>query len=421
MYRSSILFVPLPPARPYSYDINSLSSIAGPRACELSKEIRNNPNENNYQEYIQILYTKLGTRFQSAWSNPFNANDVIQSTTIETEILNTIWNFLSLIHRRILSLDIDKHDDLRSIRYLISDSHSCVSNFISIVTKIQHPIFNESFVKFLQSYHCYLDSIWKYSIVLFSKETKLYAKTCHLCLKEMHDCFTLTQFLHPVARPFLSSVCKSLEIILQSKIRYDAGNEFVKNHEIGKAISSFQTGIYSLSQPRTPGPSLSMIDTAISIIKNTLEMALAQARAENKRIYNQSVPREPPLLPNPCQHTQIEPNVQLLLDQTNVSFHPNLGSSAVFPQWNNVMRMKGNIKRKMNEMMSRVNLKQKCNELNEQMKMAESSDEVVANAIRHFGIVKGLQRNAIEALIQQALEFYGDMGKRLDVLAATGN
>lgn len=416
--KSSVLFVPLPRTFSQKCDFASIGRLfpgSENAVLSLSQQIRSRDVIlNSFVDYSSLLYSKLGGMLYTTWSDPFNPNNCIPSQLVETELTNCIWNQICCLEEAVLKNDCQSSDGLKNIRAIISDIHACVINFNKVIQNIRHPIFNNALGQFLTYYHEYLDAAWMMNVVEFSKKGSLLAKTISGCLAKINDCLKLIGTMNNNTGYYLQGICKSIQAYLFGKINLEIGNECIVKNEFGKAIRYFQNGINCLNNFQNNNKSnFISVETAISLLKEKLNNLFQSTKSNNSKIYQQIIPNDVPQFPPPPQKQLIEPNQSLILNDNTIQ---NVQQINNFSEWDKVISIKGKVGLRLQQMKNQYNFSNVCTELERQMFQAQSSDNIIINAMNYYGKIEGLQKQAIEVLIGQALVFYENVDERLNIL-----
>ncbi|OHT06811.1 hypothetical protein TRFO_25120 [Tritrichomonas foetus] len=325
--KTALLFVAFPPAKSDSSDpsvFQTLFHSESSNALVLSNSTKKiNPDLSSFPTYIDTLNRHRGTgQLPATWYNPFKTQIKVKSNSIESEMLSTIWNFMSALHLQLLEIDTSDNDQLKQVKPILTDIFACQKNFADISCTVDHPIFTPQLAAFVDAYGQYIADYWQLSIVLANKEN-LAPKPTQRCILDIKRCMEAARKLEETSRTYFSPVCQSIENYLCAYLQFLLGNNALKEMKFGIGIAHFSEGT-KYSQRRSENITFApQLSTANKFIRNALNSIMKTTIDQNKTSYFDSIPSSPPEAPPPQSSCRIDPNPQLLLSAPSPSPSPS--------------------------------------------------------------------------------------------------
>jgi hypothetical protein len=315
---TQLLIVPLPRSRNKcnytDQDINEAFGGSSPNVVALSKNVKaETPDEGSFREYIPMLGALMGAKVRTAYTSPFSSSETFQSEEGETEVINTLWNYIGICQKKILEYDSSNTDQLREIKVIMEDILACTDNLGAISKETSHPFFNSTLVDYMRSYNKYMVAIWQVAIIKATKNNKLFiARQALQAVECIKDAERYSRSLPDSSRTYLEPIAAATLAFYQSYVFFMYGNYNMNNSKIGLGVQCFRAGSRYINKDVRVDFSPTLAN-AITFMKRAITTSKEQAEDENRKVYYEVVKDGDPELPKPLPLQILVPTKSLLI------------------------------------------------------------------------------------------------------------
>lgn len=474
---TSFLFVPLP------FTKGQIAAQGDQQTIQLSAPTRTETaTAENFQNYIKKLVTLplLGHTFPSCWSNPFRSQESEKGDQPIIELFATIWNYSAWIHQQVSKVNCTELDGLRAIKYLLVDFQACLQNMKNLMPNVLHPIFTNSLLDMVESYHNYMYSFLFLQLSKSQKSTNTKnAKYSHRCLLDVLEMEKRLIGLDQHATSFFQPLIATLKIYFTSLTGFYMGMMSVDEAEYGKAVKYLKDA----SDLMNSCPKISfgyIVQASVDLFKGTLKRMYDKIEYDRVHIacnafvvkevppflgaFNRQTcdanndlilqnlppppdfPYQPPEIPipiitpiyapepipnpipqqfpNPIQQPVPTPAPQPMIPPNPMPAPPPIFAPIIRPEfsrWEKLLFLKQQVHDRLNRLSSVPNYRRVIDALNDYCKTADPSDQIIDDAIRVYPNQPGVEQHHIDECIDKAFRFYNQIVNRIDTLESTGN
>ena len=398
------------------------------------------PNLNAYRYYIYLLSTRRGGFLRTIYADPFSEK-AFEGSSVDIELANTIWNFISALLKYMISLDSSDNEKLKSMKIILSDLFCCVNALKDTVVTFSHPFLTHQFVSFLESYVQYICNFWQFSVIYTQKQSAS-PRPCMRCIEDIRSCFEKLKGINPNAKNHFLPVLEITDVYLKTFVRYQLGMNSKEALSIAKSLIMLNSAIDESFKYQSHSSSIpTYFSVALNILKDKIKSQIAILNKENENIYyekssesfelplpyenytpSQGVPlfQPPPgyqilSSPPPNIMPQSSQQPQNIVSQPQTMMHT---ISSDFPEWDQLNEFKISLYNKMNDL--KIKYPDVCSKLNDQMNIAAQNDSIIQTEIDKYRENPMTSIDTIHKMIEQAQEFYKSMNLRLYRLEQTG-
>lgn len=478
---SQFLIIPIPPTKnKCATTIQAINTAFGgnaPEIVSLAERVKQpQPDEEAFRNYLPMLGALVNANVPTCYTSPFKTSETFESNEGSVEVINTLWNFLSYLHHKLLTIDCGNEDHLREFRPIMADCHAIADNLYKAVTIVSHPFFTPQVVDYLKAYHKYIITIWQIAILQVSgKNKQLIARQALTAVKEINAADQIARSLNEPMRSYFQPISTATLAFYQGFAYFNNGGFYMNKKEIKEGIQSFRTACRFVTRSDYKLEFAPTLANALTSMKRACLTSKEAAEDQNREIYMVRVPDgDPELKPLPAQ--VIEPNTALYINQffadelammeddpwgdnpnppkpTDTSGGsnppPDLPNDGIvddpwnsnpygapppsvvndpspwnsqppaeeepFPVWEIVMNLKQQVNDKARKLLNNPQWRAEAEKVMQQLGLGAKADDTIQNKIREYKIGNpSMTKDNIERDVQQAMQFYSNMEAKLN-------
>ena len=314
---TQLLIVPFPPTKNKSKAtdsaINNAFGGSAPNLVQLSQKVKSaNPDKQAFQQYIPQLGALMNAKVPTSYTSPFTISETFDSDDGATEILNTLWNYLSFLQNQMVAIDSSNQDYLREFKPLIEDAIACVDNMREICKEYSHPFFTSLVCEYAHAYNNYCIAIWQIAIIQTSNKGQNFvarqALTAVDAIKEAERC--ARQFPDSIRSYFLPIATSTLAFY-QAFVYYQLGSYYMNNHKAGLGCQCYASGVRYINRADARIDFAPILANSITFMKRAVTTSKSLAEDENRKTYLEVVHDGDPDLPKPLPLQKMNANKAL--------------------------------------------------------------------------------------------------------------
>ena len=324
---STFLVSTFPASKSNPSNTQQLASILGndPNSISLSTKVKSGgANEDLYFNYLQVIKDKGDLAVATEYTNPFTKKRLIKNETVFGEIAFTVYNFICLLINKTSSMTVSTQDDLQQIKPIICDLNS-LSEDISFCSKNlkKHALFTEGFSSFIENFINFMNAQLLYQMAVLKKNEASILKSGGTVLGQLSNCKRALSNLEPDVQQYFNPQIHALNQYFNANLYYIAALGQKKALSYGKAISSLRAASRILKTPasgsrrklisKSQEDILPVLKTEKDNLEHIIDSMIKTEEDDNRRIYSQVIPDDPPDLPNAFRLNLFDPTTELLL------------------------------------------------------------------------------------------------------------
>ena len=314
---TQLLIVPFPTTKNKSKAtddaINNAFGGSAPNVVQLSKKVKSvNPDKTSFQQYIPQLGVLMNAKVPTAYTSPFTISETFESEDGATEVLNTLWNYLSLLQQQMVEIDSSNQDHLREFKPLIEDAIACVDNMTAVCKEYSHPFFNSTICQYAHAYNNYCIAVWQVAIIQTSnKGQNFVARQALQAVEAIKEAEIHARQLPDAIRSYFLPIASSTLAFYQSFVFYQLGNFYMNSHKAGLGCQCYRSGVKYINKADARIDFAPTLANAITFMKRAVTTSKGQAEEENKKTYYEVIHEGDPDLPKPLPLQAMNPTKSL--------------------------------------------------------------------------------------------------------------
>ncbi|EAY20079.1 hypothetical protein TVAG_365870 [Trichomonas vaginalis G3] len=311
--------IPFPPTKNKSHEtdagINAAFGGSAPNVVELSHRVKSDvPDETAFQEYLPMLGVIANARVSTCYTSPFKTSDTFPSDEGMVEVINTLWNYLSYIHQKILSIDASSTDQLKEVKNYIQDAMAICDNLYKATSQCDHPFMTPQVSEYAKQYNKYIIAVWQVAIMQVSGKNKNFiARQALTAVNEIRECDNIARVMAEPMRSYFMPIATTTLAYYQGYAYFMKGSYHLNNKEFGIGIQCYRTACRYVNRQDAKIDFAPTIANALTSLKRACLTSKDAAEQQNRDIYLEKVPDGDPEGFKPLPLMQLTSNNELYI------------------------------------------------------------------------------------------------------------